>query len=267
MNTKALARKSRIDVLNMVSEKRVGFIGSAYSCMDILVVLYDGFLINRNQDGNTLTDDTVVLSKGHAASAWYAILANEGIIEHSRLKEFNEDGYNMGVHPKRDSLPGIRTTTGSLGQGLGMGCGIALANKIAHKDIKTYVILGDGECNEGSVWEAFLFAARYGLNNLIAIIDRNHLQSYGTDEEVLDMDDIAGKCREFNWNVLTIDGHDHQQIEDALRKAGEPRNVPTVIVADTVKGKGVSEFENGVIWHYKWPEGESYTKAMEELQA
>lgn len=267
MNTVELAGKSRIDVLNMVSEKKVGFIGSSYSCMDILAVLYDVFLVRKNQNGNTLTDDTVVLSKGHAASAWYAILANEGIIEHSRLQEFNEDGYNMGVHPKRGSLPGICTTTGSLGQGLGMGCGIALANKIAHNELKTYVILGDGECNEGSIWEAVLFAARYGLNNLIAIIDRNHLQSYGTDEEVLDMEDIAGKCREFKWNVLTVDGHDHLQIEGALRKAAECRKAPTVIVADTVKGKGVSEFENGVIWHYKWPEGESYTKAMEELQA
>ena len=267
MDTAELSRRSRIDVLHMVSEKKAGFIGSAYSCMDILAVLYGGFLIDKNQFGKTLKEDTVIMSKGHAASAWYAVLANEGIIEHSRLKEFNEDGYNMGVHPKRGSLPGICTTTGSLGQGLGMGCGIALANKMAHKALKTYVILGDGECNEGSIWEAFLFAARYELNNLIAIIDQNHLQSYGTDEEVLNMGDIAGKCREFKWNVLTIDGHDHLQIEDALRKAAETRNAPTVIVADTVKGKGVSEFENGVIWHYKWPEGESYAKAMEELQS
>lgn len=261
MNSSELAKKMRVDILRMTSEKKTGFIGSCYSCVDVMAVLYNDFLV---QEGK-INDDTVIISKGHAAAAWYAILANLDLIERSKLEEFNEEGYNMGVHPKRNSLPEIRTTTGSLGQGLGMGCGVALADKLSHKGAKTYVLLGDGECNEGSVWEAFMFAARFKLNNLIAIIDRNRLQSYGTDEEVLNMADITAKCREFGWNVLEIDGHDYRQIENAFKEAIEESDKPTVIVANTIKGKGVSAFENGVIWHYKWPEGELYARALEEL--
>lgn len=263
INSKELAQRARIDILKMVAKKKAGFVGSSFSCVDILAVLYTSFI---NYTGNDKTDDLMILSKGHAASAWYAILANVGIVEHDKLKEFNETGYNLGVHPKRNSIPAIRTTTGSLGQGLGMACGAALADKISKKGRQTYVVLGDGECNEGSVWESFMFAARYCLNNLTVVIDRNMLQSYGTDEEVLDMGDIAAKCREFHWKVLTVNGHDYEQIENALQEAIAEKEQPTVIVANTIKGKGVTEFENGVVWHYKWPEGSIYEKALEELK-
>lgn len=258
-----IARQNRIDILNMATNKKAGFIGSSYSCIDILTVLYSSFLKINKEEKNS---DTLIISKGHAASAWYAILANLGIICKEKLNEYNENGGGMGVHPKRNSLPGIKTTTGSLGQGLGLACGIALADKLSQNSLKTYVILGDGECNEGAVWEAFMFAARYKLNNLIAVIDRNHLQSYGNDKEVLDLDDISAKCREFHWKTLEIDGHDYNQIEKAFEKAIEEKESPTVIVANTIKGKGVSEFENGIVWHYKWPEGETYEKALEELR-
>ena len=264
MKIEELAIQCRIDILNMTAEKKAGFVGSAFSCVDVLAVLYQSFI---KYTGNEEKDDMLILSKGHAASAWYAVLANVGIIDRNKLQEYNTSGKNLGVHPKRNSLPCIRTTTGSLGQGLGLGCGCALADKISGKDNKTYVILGDGECNEGSVWESFMFGAKQRLNNLIVIIDRNRLQSYGTDEEVLDLDDIAAKCREFHWNVFSIDGHDYSQIADALQKAGQAKERPSVIVANTIKGKGVAEFENGIIWHYKWPEGEIYKRALEELKA
>lgn len=263
MKSTELAKAARIDILKMVSTKKAGFIGSSFSCVDILAVMYTEVLRDEDEE----TKDLFILSKGHAASAWYAILANIGCISHEKLEEFNTEGSFLGVHPKRGTLPGIETTTGSLGQGLGMACGVALADKISQKESKTYVILGDGECNEGSVWEAFLFAARYRLNNLIAVIDRNFLQSYGTDEEVLNMGDLSAKCREFHWNVLEIDGHNHTQIKNAFKDAEKEKERPTVIIANTIKGKGVKEFENGVIWHYKWPEGSSYENALEELQS
>ena len=147
-----------------------------------------------------------------------------------------------------------------------MACGMALANKLSGSDKSTYVILGDGECNEGAVWEALMFGARYHLDNLIAILDRNNLQSYGTDAEVMNLADVGTKIREFGWQVIQIDGNDVEQIKMAFLDAKQIEDKPVMIVANTIKGKGVKEFENGVIWHYKWPEGNSYTNALEELE-
>jgi transketolase len=205
------------------------------------------------------------MSKGHAASAWYAALANIGAMTKERLfNEFQQSGGTLGVHPKRNSAVGIETSTGSLGQGLGLGCGIALAHKIRGNANRVYVILGDGECNEGSVWESFMLAKRYKLNNLVAIIDRNKLQSYGHDEDVLNLEEMTPRLLSFGWNAIEVDGHNCEEIAEALELARKS-DKPTAIIANTIKGKGVSDFEDKVLWHYKWPEVEHYNRGMEEL--
>lgn len=264
---KELAKQIRKDVLKMTYEKKAGFIGTSYSCAEILAVLY-GKVVNIDfRDMEKNSNDVVLLSKGHGASAWYAALANAGAFPKERLdEEFAVSGYAMGVHPKRKSLPGIEVSSGSLGQGCGLGCGIALAKKIQKSPARVYVILGDGECNEGSVWEALMFAKRYCLDNLTIIIDRNRLQSYGHDEEVLNMGDMAEKTRSFGMHTLEVNGHSVEELCEAFDKAEKTKGQPTAIIANTIKGKGCSVFEDKVLWHYKWPETEHYEKALKELE-
>ena len=260
-----LSTNIRKDVLRLTYEKKAGFIGSSFSCADILAVLYGGYVRLNLNDPNDENNDTVILSKGHAASAWYAALANIGAMTKEKMfEEFHKSGCKLGVHPKRNSVVGIRTSTGSLGQGLGLGCGVALAYKIKNKDNKVYVILGDGECNEGSVWEGFMFAKKYKLNNLIVFIDRNKLQSYGHDIDVLNMEEMAPRLMSFGWNTLVVDGHNKDEIDKALQEAMKS-DKPTAIIANTIKGKGVAEFEDKVLWHYKWPEKEHYDEGLKEL--
>lgn len=261
-----LANDIRRDVLYMTSEHKAGFIGSSFSCADILAVLFGAFIRFDKENPDSSENDIFILSKGHAASAWYAALAETGVVDLKRvMSEFNESGFCLGVHPKRGSLPGILTSSGSLGQGLGQACGIALADKIQGRNRHVYALLGDGECNEGSVWESLMFAARYSLSKLTVIIDRNRLQSYGHDSEVLNMGDMAEKLRSFGLNTLDIDGHDCVALIDALHTAENETRRPTAIVANTVKGKGVSLFEDKVVWHYKWPETEHMKTARKEL--
>lgn len=251
------AKKCRFDILDMTFKKKAGFIGSDYSCIDILSCLY---LNHFNYD----TDD-FVMSKGHAAAAWYTVLANLGKIEHEKLNDFNTSGKNLGVHPKRGSIPDIKTSTGSLGQGFGLASGMALAERIKKGNGRVYALLGDGEANEGSVWEIVMFAAKHQLDNFIMVLDRNHLQSYGFDKDVLDVGDFKSKLCAFGWDVISIDGHNINQINTAFNFAKKQDSKPHAIIAETVKGKGVSEMENEVIWHYKWPDDELYRKAMQEL--
>lgn len=261
-----LANDIRKDVLKMTFDKKAGFIGSAFSCTDILAVLFGGYVDLKINEPENEDRDLVILSKGHAASALYAALANVGVIEKERLfKEFNESGYLLGVHPKRNALPGIETSTGSLGQGLGLGCGAALAMKIRKMKSRVYVIVGDGEANEGSIWEALMMAKRYQLNNLVLILDRNKLQSYGDDAKVLNLEEMSPRFESFGWNTIEIDGHQVEEIDKALQASLKSER-PTAIVANTIKGKGCSEFENKVLWHYKWPEAEHYERGLKELE-
>lgn len=264
---KALAKAIRQDVLRMTYEKKAGFIGTSFSCADILGVLFEGFLQFDAAQPESTDNDTFILSKGHGASALYAALANIGAFDRERLfQEFNTSGFSMGVHPKRGSLPGIAVSSGSLGQGLGQGCGMALADRIQKRSRHTYVLLGDGECNEGSVWESLMLAKRYQLSKLTAIVDRNRLQSYGHDAQVLDMGSMTDKLASFGWNVMEVDGHDCGQLFEAFTKALAFHEGPTAIVANTIKGKGVSTFEDQVLWHYKWPEESHYQQGQEELE-
>lgn len=261
-----LAKDIRKTVLKMTYEKKAGFIGSSFSCADIMAVLY-GYVMKYNKDDmSDRNNDVLFVSKGHSASAWYAALSNIGVIDENRLiAEFNQSGYKLGVHPKKDAIPGVTASSGSLGQGLGLCCGYALANKIQNIPGRTYVILGDGECNEGSNWEAMMFAKRYNLDNLTLIIDRNKLQSYGHDEDVLNMDNLKEKVESFGLYTIETNGNDVKSLMDAFDEAIKSSR-PSAIIADTVKGKGFSGFEDKVIWHYKWPEDEHFNAAMDEIE-
>jgi transketolase len=194
--------------------------------------------------------------------ALYAVLAHCGYFPLGDLKKYCNNGTYYQGHSRRDFVPGIEVSAGSLGHGLNMGTGMAWANMKDGNPGRIYVLLGDGECNEGSVWEAALFAAKWHLSNLIAIVDRNHLQSYDKDEDALDMGDMAMKFKAFGWNAVDIDGHNYEAIESAL---GIASNKPLAVIADTIKGKGISFMENKKEWHFLHPEKEDYEKGMEEL--
>ena len=211
--------------------------------------------------------DRLVLSKGHCAPALYAALALKGYFPWDELKSLRHTGALLQGHPDMKHIPGVDMSTGSLGQGISAACGMALAAKIDGKDSRVYAILGDGEIEEGQVWEAAMFAAHYKLDNLCAIVDNNNLQIDGTVEEVMSPYPITDKFAAFGWNVITIDAHDFDQIEAAFNEAETVLNQPTVIIQKSVKGKGVSFMENQVSWHGAAPNAEQYETAMAELNA
>lgn len=265
-NIKELSKNIRKDVLEMTYKKKASFIGSSFSCTDILSVLYGSVMQYDKNDIENKNNDVLFLSKGHAASALYATLAEVGIIEKERLvKEFNESGYKMGVHLKRNTKSGIVSSSGSLGQGVGLCTGYALANKIQGYKGHCFVIVGDGECNEGSVWESIMFANKNNLSNFTLIVDRNRLQSYGHDDIVLNLGDMKSKIESFGLFAVEVDGHDIGELLEAFEKV-KKANRPSAIIANTIKGKGVSGFEDKTIWHYKWPEDEHYEAALVELE-
>lgn len=211
--------------------------------------------------------DRLVLSKGHCAPALYAALALKGYFPWDELKSLRHTGALLQGHPDMKHIPGVDMSTGSLGQGISAACGMALAAKIDGKDSRVYTILGDGEIEEGQVWEAAMFAAHYKLDNLCAIVDNNNLQIDGTVEEVMSPYPITDKFAAFGWNVITIDAHDFDQIEAAMNAAKAVKGKPTVLVQKSVKGKGVSFMENQVSWHGAAPNAEQYETAMAELNA
>ena len=211
--------------------------------------------------------DRLVLSKGHCAPALYAALTLKGYFPWDELKSLRHTGALLQGHPDMKHIPGVDMSTGSLGQGISAACGMALAAKIDGKDSRVYTILGDGEIEEGQVWEAAMFAAHYKLDNLCAIVDNNNLQIDGTVEEVMSPYPITDKFAAFGWNVITIDAHDFDQIEAAMNAAKAVKGKPTVLVQKSVKGKGVSFMENQVSWHGAAPNAEQYETAMAELNA
>ncbi len=262
------ATQVRKDVASMTNKTRDSHIGGGYSSIDIMTVLYKCFLDLSPQHLDDPGRNIFILSKGHIAASMYAVLARMGILPVSALSAHLQDGGNLPGHIRRHVTPGVEMSSGSLGHGPGVAAGMAYAKRIKHLPGKVYVLMGDGECNEGSVWEAVMLAVRHQLSNLILIVDRNRLQSYGSDQDVLNLGDLSSKFQSFGCRTDEIDGHDFRQITRALEQAGDnASDVPTVIIANTIKGKGVSYMENRLEWHFKSPDDAQLEAALRELES
>jgi transketolase len=262
--TTALARDVRSDALRMVHRASASHIGSSLSMCDLLAVLYGGALRVDPARPDWPERDRFILSKGHGAAAAYAVLAEAGFFPRDWLDTYCQDGSKLAGHLTR-GVPGVEFSTGSLGHGLPVGCGLALAAKRDGAPYRVFVMLSDGELDEGSNWEAILFAPHHRLDNLVAIVDFNKIQSFGSVDEVLRLDPLAEKWRAFGWATLEIDGHDHAQIAEVLSAVPRELGKPTAIIAHTIKGKGVSFMEDKLAWHYKSPNDEQLAQALAEL--
>jgi transketolase len=260
MELEDVAKKIRKKIFLMSYRAGSGHIAPSLSCVEILVALYFKILnINKN-NLNDQNRDRFILSKGHASSALYSILAEKGIIDEKLLDTFCQKEGILGAHPEAHFIPGVEVSTGSLGHGLSFGSGMALAGKIDNKNYRVFVLLSDGECQEGSVWEAAAFASQHKLNNLVAIVDYNKLQSLGRTDEILSLEPFCDRWKSFGWGVKEVDGHDISQIVDNLDSLPYAKNKPSVLIAHTVKGKGISFMENVPLWHYRIP------KTIEEIE-
>lgn len=258
-----LAAAARMHAVRMVHACSGSHIGSSLSMLDLLSVLYSDIVRVRPQEPHWPGRDRFIMSKGHAAAGLYAVLAECGFIPEQSLSTYCAAGSDLLGHVSH-KVPGVELSTGSLGHGLPVACGIALAGKRGGLPFRTYVLLSDGELDEGSNWEAILFARHHGLDNLTAIVDYNKQQGFGRMAEVLNLEPLCDKWRAFGWSVQEIDGHDHDAIRSALLASGEP-GVPGVIVAHTIKGKGVSYMENQLAWHYKSPDAAQLGIALSEI--
>lgn len=259
-----LAQRLRAHTLRMVHKANASHVGSCLSMADLLAALYGGVLRVEPSDPDRPERDRFILSKGHGAAIVYAALAEAGFFPVEWLDTYCQDGSPLTGHLTH-GVPGVELSTGSLGHGLPVGCGLALGGKRRNSPFRVFVMLSDGELDEGSNWEAILFAPHHRLDNLVAIVDYNKIQSFGSTKEVLDLDPLAEKWRAFNWSVREIDGHDVEQIQGALEAVPFERGKPSAIVAHTVKGKGVSFMEDALAWHYKSPSAEQLAQALAEI--
>jgi transketolase len=248
----------------MVARANASHVGTCLSMADLLAALYGQALRVDPARPDWPDRDRFLLSKGHGAAALYAVLAECGFFPAERLADFCRDGSPLTGHANF-KVPGVELSAGSLGHGLPVGCGLALAARRGGRAWRTFVLLGDGELDEGSNWEAALFAGHHQLDNLIALVDYNKIQSFGTVKEVLDLEPLADKWRAFRWAVREIDGHDHTRIADALAAVPFERGRPGVIIAHTVKGKGVSYMQDRLTWHYQAPDPQQLAAALAEL--
>ena len=260
------ACKVRMGIIEGVHSAKSGHPGGSLSVAEILTYLYFVYMNIDPKNPKMENRDRLVLSKGHAAPALYSVLANRGYFDTSLLTTLRQIGSILQGHPDMKHIPGVDMSTGSLGQGISAAVGMALSAKHFGQDYKVYAVLGDGEIEEGQVWEAAMFAGNKGLSNLTAFVDYNNLQIDGTIEEVNSACPIDKKFEAFNWHTIVIDGNDFEQIEKALKEA-ETVDKPVAIIAKTVKGKGVSYMENAVNWHGAAPNDELYEQAMNELKA
>ncbi len=263
---KDIASQLRIDVLSMIHTAKSGHPGGSLSAADIIAVLYFHFLNIDPKNPKWEDRDRFIMSKGHACPIWYSALAQKGYFPKEELSTLRKIDSILQGHPDMNKTPGIDMTTGSLGNGLGAGVGMALAARILNKPYYTYVLIGCGELNEGVLWEAAMSAAKFKLGNLIAIIDYNKLQLDGTNDEIMPTEPLADKWTAFNWHVKRINGHDINQIIDAINDAKKVKDIPSVIIADTIKGKGVSFMENVCDWHGRAPDDKEYDRAIEEIK-
>ena len=262
---KLRANTLRCEILKMIYKACSGHPGGSLSIAEIMTVLYFHVLRLDPKNPDWPDRDRFILSKGHACPAWYACLALRGFFDMKVLSHLREIDYPLQGHPDMRKTVGVDITTGSLGNGLSAGVGMALAAKLDKKDYRVYVLLGDGEIDEGIVWEGAMFANKYKLNNLIAIIDYNKLQLDGPTEEVMPLEPLADKWKAFGWNVSETDGHNITQILSAIERAQSSKDKPSVIIAHTIKGKGVSFMENNALWHGKPPNEQEFEQAMREI--
>jgi len=250
-------------ILQQSKRANVGHIGSALSIADIIAVLYQDIL--RNTKPDDAERDRLILSKGHAALALYAALFLKGWISEKELNTFCQDGSLLGVHPE-SVLPGIDFSTGSLGLGLSIGAGAALAARLQDSLRRVFVVMSDGECNEGSVWETAMFASQHCLANLVAIIDFNGQQAFGYTKDILSQHAVVERWQAFGWDVHEVDGHNTRQMVDVLQNLDWKKGLPHLIIAHTIFGKGVSYMENRIKWHYFPMSDEEYTQALREVR-
>lgn len=266
-----MAAKLRISILDMIFEAQSGHPGTSFSCLEILLAVWLGRMRHDPENPDWAERDRFVMSKGHGAPALYAVLMEAGYIPWDELNTLRKIHSNLQGHPASKYVKGVDVSTGSLGQGLSAATGMALGLRLDKSDARVFALLGDGECQEGNVWEAVMSAAHHKVSRLTAIVDRNHLQIDGETEKVKALGELEPKFAAFGWNTLSVtDGHDYAQLLSALDQAdvlAEETDRPTVIVCQTVKGKGVSFMENQAGWHGKAPNEEQYKEALAELEA
>ncbi len=267
---KALKAKSfelRKDVVEMIRNAKAGHIGGDFSVMDILVDLYMRQMNISTENMDDPNRDYFVMSKGHSVEAYYAVLAEKGFIDREQvIREFSTFGSMFIGHPN-NKLPGIEMNSGSLGHGLPVCIGMAIAAKMDKRPSRVYTVMGDGELAEGSVWEAFMAGGHYKLDNLCAVIDRNHLQISGTTEDVMSHENLEARVKAFNWNVIQVNGNDLDELDAAFEQAKQTKGMPTCIIANTIKGFGGGDvMENKAPWHHKVPTDEEYQSIMAELE-
>ncbi|MCE5315386.1 MAG: transketolase [Armatimonadota bacterium] len=267
ISTQILANKVRMHALRMTSSGGSSHIGSALSIADILAVLYTDILNVDPKNPQKPDRDRFILSKGHAGAAVYATLAERGFFPVEKLSTHYQNGSDLSGHVSHKRIPGVDLSTGSLGHGLSVGTGMALGAKMDGDTFRVFVLLSDGECDEGSNWEAIMFASHHGLDNLVAIVDYNKMQAMDWVRNTVALEPFADKWRSFGWNVVESDGHDHDQLRHALLAIPKEAGRPTCVIAHTTKGKGVSFMENSVLWHYRTARGEEFEAAMKELES
>ena len=265
---KKVANEVRKGIVTGVHAAKSGHPGGSLGAADIMTYLYFEEMNVDPADPRKADRDRFVLSKGHCAPGLYAVLAERGFFPKEDLETLRHIGSHLQGHPNMNDTPGVDMSTGSLGQGISAAAGMALTAKQDGRGNRVFAVLGDGECDEGSVWEAALFANHYKLDNLVAIVDHNHMQSLDYCEKTLELEDFAAKWRAFGWNAIELDGHDHDALRSALKDTSNTAGKPTVIIANTVKGRGVSFMENDILWHYRFPhDGWEYDGAVTELHA
>ena len=267
---KEIAKRIRLDILDMITEAGSGHIGGSLSAVELMVGLYFSELNHDPKNPWWPDRDRVIFSKGHASALLYSCLAESGYFPVEELKTFRKLGSRLQGHPCKNGLPGVEVSTGSLGMGLSVGVGMALGlrlrKKLFIKSSRVYVLIGDGECQCGQIWEAAMAAAHYQLNNLCVILDYNMLQIDGTNTQVMDLRPIQAKWRAFGWNIVELDGHDIKSITEAYKGFRAIEYKPTIIIARTIKGKGISFMENDPKWHGKVPKGVQLETAYEDLR-
>ncbi len=265
---KAIARTVRCDIVKMINIAGSGHPGGSLSAADLLAGLYFGGIMKVDPKNPDWEDrDRFILSKGHVAPVIYSVLARKGFFPVEELWTLRRFGSILQGHPHKQSTPGLDCSSGSLGQGLSITNGIAIAMKKQNRDVRVYCMIGDGELDEGQIWEAVMTAAQHKLDNVCAIVDYNHVQLDGTTEEIKDMGDLVQKWHDFGWNVIELDGHDMAQIVKAYEMAAAFKGKPSVLIANTVKGKGVSFMENDCNWHGTAPSDQQLERALMEIGA